>query len=264
MISIERSPPSDYRELGCAQCIHGEALGFDFSMAFQPIIDLQHGKIFADEALARGVSGEPAGTVFQHVNDDNLYRFDQTCRTKAIALASRQEASSLISINFMPRAIYKPELCIRTTLAAARKYSVDVSRIMFEVTEGERVDDQSHLKSIIRYYKEQGFKTAIDDFGAGYSGLNLLAEFQPDLVKLDMSLIRNIDSSRSRQAIVNGVATMCRDLGIGVIAEGIESVGERDVLLGYGIHLQQGYLFSRPTFERLVEASEIAFLARGQ
>jgi len=258
LIQRNERKPEDFRELGCAQCIHGESLGFDFSMAFQPIVDLRKGQIFAQEALARGLSGESAGTVFEQVDEHNLYRFDQTCRVKAIELASRFPSTSLISINFMPRAVYRPELCIRTTLAAAKEYSVDVSRIMFEVTEGEKVDDSSHLQSIINYYKSQGFKTAIDDFGAGFSGLNMLAEFLPDLVKLDMALIRNIHSSRSRKAIVKGVATMCHELDIGLIAEGIETVEEKETLLELGIYLQQGYLYSKPVFERFANEAEIS------
>ncbi len=240
--------------------MRGESLGFDFSMAFQPIVDLREGSVFAQEALARGPSGEPVGSVFEQVNDDNLYRFDQTCRVKAIELASRQRMPCRISINFMPRAIYKPELCLRTTLAAARQYAVDASQIMFEVTEGERLDDPSHLRDIIDYYKSRGFLTAIDDFGAGYSGLIRLANFQPNFIKLDMALSRDIDSSRSRRAIVKGVAAMCRELDIGVIAEGVETPRERNTLLDLGVFLQQGYLFAKPTFERFASDAEIHFL----
>ena len=257
MTLLEMNRPTDFQELQCANCIHGGSLGFDFSMAFQPIIDLKNKQVFAQEALARGLDGESAAGVFEKVTADNLYRFDQTCRVKAIELASRQQDDSVVSINFMPRAVYRPELCIRTTLAAAEKYSVDISRIMFEVTEGEKVDDSNHLMSILEYYKSKGFKTAIDDFGSGYSGLNMLAEFQPDLVKLDMALIRNIDKSLSRRAIVKGIIVMCSDLGIDIIAEGIETLDEKNCLLDLGIYLHQGFLYSKPSFERFVTASEI-------
>jgi len=258
MENVEARRLFEPHELGCDQCRHGESLGFDFSMAFQPIVDLKAGRIFAQEALARGIEGEPAGSVFEHVNSDNLYRFDQTCRVKAIEFVSQLGPDSLISINFMPRAVYKPELCIRTTLAAAEKFSVDVSQIMFEITEGEQVDDHSHLRSIIQYYQNKGFKTAIDDFGAGYSGLNLLAEFQPDLVKLDMALIRGIDRSRSRRAIVSGVVTMCNELGIQIIGEGIETLAERDALLDLDVYLHQGYLYAKPAFEHFCGIDEIS------
>ncbi len=124
-----------------------------------------------------------------------------------------------------------------------------LERIIFEVTEGERVEDGPWLAAILREYKRCGLLTAIDDFGAGYAGLTLLAGFQPDLIKIDMELVRNIDRSSSRQAIVRGMVRICADLGVKVIAEGIETAGERDFLSDAGIHLMQGYLFSRPVFQ---------------
>ncbi len=142
-----------------------------------------------------------------------------------------------ISINFLPNAIYKPELCIRTTLEAARTHGFPVDQIIFEVTEGERVEDGPWFAQILREYKRFGFMTAIDDFGAGYAGLTLLADFQPDLIKLDMALVRHIDASPARQTIVRSLVRMCHDLGVRVIAEGIETVNERDFLHDAGIRL---------------------------
>ncbi|MEO1131112.1 MAG: EAL domain-containing protein, partial [Cyanobacteria bacterium J06639_1] len=91
---------------GCSDCGESSELDFDFSMAFQPIVDATTGREFAQEALVRGVNGEPAGTVFQHVNDRTRYRFDQTCRIKAIQLAARLGIDCYLSINFMPNAVY--------------------------------------------------------------------------------------------------------------------------------------------------------------
>ena len=130
---------------------------------------------------------------------------------------------------------------------------------MFEVTEGEQIHDAEHLKRIFAEYGKQGFTTAIDDFGAGYSGLNLLAEFQPHVLKLDMALIRGIDQSKPRRAIVAGVVAMCRQLDIAVIAEGIESADEARCLADLGIHLMQGYWFGRPQLERAVDETDIAW-----
>ncbi len=102
---------------------------------------------------------------------------------------------------------------------------------------------------MLREYKRIGFLTAIDDFGAGFAGLNLLADFQPDIVKLDMDLVRQIDRSRPRQAIVRGVSRICEELGIRIIAEGVETLDECLCLQGMGIRLMQGYLFGKPQFE---------------
>lgn len=146
--------------------------------------------------------------------------FDQLCRTKAIALAARLELQQILSINFLPNAVYRPERCIRTTLQAANEHHFPVERIMFEITEEERVSDNQHIRDIIEYYRTRGFITALDDFGAGYSGLNRLADFQPDIIKLDMNLLRGVDDDPRRQAIVRHSVAMCRELGITVLAEG--------------------------------------------
>ena len=246
--------PSNFAPLAgpgtsCAGCTDAEALGFQFSYAYQPIVDVAARTVFAHEALVRGPAGEPAPTVLGRINDDNRYRFDQACRVKAIKGAAQLGLTERLSINFLPNAIYKPEVCIRTTLEAARAAAFPIDRIIFEATEGEVVSDGRWLAEILREYQRTGFITAIDDFGAGYAGLNLLADFQPEIVKLDMALIRGIDSSRPRQAIVRGVARMCAELGVRVLAEGIETAGERDFFLHEGVTLMQGYLFARPAFQ---------------
>lgn len=235
----------------CDDCARPEALGFRFSYAYQPIVDVSTRQIYAHEALVRGAEGEPAPTILSQVNEDNRYRFDQACRVKAIKVASELGMQERLSINFLPNAIYKPELCIRTTLQAARKHDFPLERIIFEATEGDAIEDGKRLAAILTEYKRTGFLTAIDDFGAGYAGLNLLADFQPDIIKLDMALVRGVDGSRSRQAITRGVLRICFELDIAVIAEGVETQAERDFFFDEGVSLMQGYLFSKPAFQSL-------------
>lgn len=182
--------------------------------------------IFAHEALVRGIHNEPASYIFEQINAKTRYQFDQACRVKAIQLAAELQIDCFLSINFMPNAIYDPALCLRTTLQAAEQYHFPINRILFEITEGEKVDDMSHLQKIIKYYKQAGFQLAIDDFGAGYSGLNLLADLNVDFIKLDRALIQNINLSFSRRAIVKGILQVCHDLGIQTIAEGVETQAE--------------------------------------
>lgn len=237
------------RKGGCKRCRDKQPLGIDISMAFQPIVELSSGRIFAHEALVRGVNGEPAGEVFKYVDDDNLYQFDQTCRIKAIELAARIGVQSHVSINFMPNAVYQAETCIQRALEAAERYGLPLENIIFEVTEADRVPDRNHLRNILEYYKKRGFKTAIDDFGDGYAGLNLMADFVPDLVKLDMGLIRDIDSDKQRHLIVRHIVRLCEELGPRVIAEGVETRAERDTLRDLGVDLFQGYYFAKPAFE---------------
>ncbi|TVP89982.1 MAG: EAL domain-containing protein [Pseudomonadaceae bacterium] len=224
-------------------------------MAFQPIVDLRNKSIFAYEALVRGTDGSGAGSILSRVNEDNRYAFDQSCRVTAVKLAAELGIPCFISINFLPNAVYQAATCIRATLEAARTYNFPTDRLIFEITENEELVDKKHLKSIITEYKRQGFKTAIDDFGAGYSGLNLLAEFQPDIIKLDMALVRDIDQDKVRQAIVQGILGVCKTLEIDVIAEGIETHAELNLLSSLGVNLFQGYLLAKPGFEHLPEVS---------
>ena len=118
------------------------------------------------------------------VTNDNRYAFDQTCRVRAVQLASELGLNCKLSINFLPNAVYRPETCIRATMEAADTYNLPLNQIMFEVTEAEPIEDPAHLMGIFEAYRERGFITAIDDFGAGYAGLNLLTKFKPQILKL--------------------------------------------------------------------------------
>lgn len=236
---------------GCSACKPSAAPPIALAFALQPIVDMGSSSIFAYEALVRGPNGESAHSVLSQVEDANRYQFDQLCRTTAIAQAADLKVDSFLSINFMPNAVYRPEACIRSTFKAAEKHGFPINRIIFETIEGENITSRPHLVGIFKAYKRFGFQTAIDDFGAGYSGLTLLVDFQPDLIKLDMDLVRTIDTDSVRQRIVRGVLTICRDLGIKVIAEGIETKGERDFFAAHGVTLMQGYFFAKPAFKAL-------------
>lgn len=230
-------------------------------MAFQPIVDVETATVFAYEALVRGPNGESAASIFEKVNDGNRYRFDQTCRCTAIELAARLGMSTALSINFMPNAVYRPELCIRTTLESADTFGFPIERIIFEITEAEKVDDKKHLRNIVEYYRSRGFRTAIDDFGAGYSGLNLLAEVGVDIIKLDLALVRDIHVHSAKRAIVRGICSVAADLRTSVIAEGVEQREELAVLRDFGIHLFQGYLLARPAFEAMPDIDPTSWTA---
>jgi EAL domain-containing protein (putative c-di-GMP-specific phosphodiesterase class I) len=224
-------------------------------MAFQPIVDVTTGAVFAQEALVRGRRGEGAGAVLAHVSEETRYAFDQACRVKAIELAAAlaiAEAGAYLSINFLPNAVYEPSACIRSTLAAASKTGFPLRRIIFEFTESEKLDVQ-HVLKILHAYRAIGFKTAIDDFGAGWSGLGLLSLFTPDIVKLDMDLVRGIDRRREARIIVSNTLRMLDELGVTAVCEGIETIEEFEVLRDLGVRYMQGYLFARPSFESLAQ-----------
>ena len=228
-------------------------------MAFQPILNLATARVWGYEALVRGSNGEPAGAVLSQVNDETRYRFDQAARVKAIELAGSLfpvDEDVRLSINFMPNAVYEPNACIRASLEAARRVGFSHRRIMFEFTENERFRDIEHLKRIVAAYRKQGFMTALDDFGAGFAGLSLLANFQPDLIKIDMDVLRDIDSDERRRGIVTGIVAIGRSLGISLLAEGIETREQLERMRDLGCRFGQGFFLGRPAPpERFLQAT---------
>ena len=241
----------------CRACRNGEGFDIPFTMAFQPIVDLCAGNIWGYEALVRGPGGESAASILSQVTEATLYKFDQACRVRAIEMAGQlfQNDRTRLSINFMPNAVYEPAACIRASLEAARRVGFRREQLMFEFTENERCTDPAHLNRIITEYRRQGFMTALDDFGAGYANMGLLANFQPDLIKIDMLLIRSIDTDVVRQAIVASVINLARTLGIRVIVEGVETQAELTVLRAAGATLAQGYFFAKPMIAALPPVS---------
>ena len=226
---------------------------FCFTFAFQPIVNASTREIISFEALVRGPGGEPSAEVFAQVPRENLYRFDQACRLKAIHLAQRLKIDTRLNINLFPNAINRTGLNIRSTLQASLKEGFPVDKIIFEISEAEKLENYPRVIEIFESYKDFGFKTAIDDFGTGYSGLRMLAEYQPDYIKLDRNLIANIHEDHVKQTIVNGVGNICRQLSIELMAEGVENVEEYQWLREAGINIFQGFYFARPSFEALID-----------
>ena len=223
-------------------------------MAFQPIVDVKAGIVVAYEALARGPQGEPASSVLERATHNNRYSIDQRCREKAIAVSASLGilgTDADLCINFYPNAVYQPKQCLRRTFNAARSVDFPLSRVIFEVTEVEEIRDHEHLRNIMTEYRSHGLRIAIDDFGAGHSGLTLLSEFQPDIIKLDRALVRNLDVKPASRAIVRSITQVCQDLNIKIIAEGIEREAEMQTLCELGIFTMQGYWFAKPVFEAL-------------
>lgn len=227
--------------------------GFDpaFTMAFQPIIDLARREIFAHEALVRGLSGEGAPEVLGRVDPQHRFAFHEACRVKAIEMAAMLGMESKLSLNVMPNDVAGQMECFRTAIEVAGRCNFPAHRLMFEITEGERVHNLPGLAAAFRTFRRYGFTSAIDDFGAAYAGFELLAAFQPDVVKIDMSLVRDIHIDPVRIAIVKGFITTCNELRIKVIAEGVEVAEEVHTLRRLGVDLFQGFLFARPAIAAL-------------
>ncbi|CAN7713624.1 MULTISPECIES: EAL domain-containing protein [unclassified Variovorax] len=224
----------------------GSRIGPDFTIAFQPIVDLEQRDIFAHDALVRGIHGEGAFEVLGKVQARHRFAFHEACRVRSIEMASMLGMRSRLSLNVVPNDIARPAECFHTAIRTAERVGFPVDRLMFEITEGEPFKDLRELAATFETFERFGFISAIDDFGAAYAGFELLAAFQPDIVKIDMSFIRDIHLSAVRFTIVKGFVATCDELQIKVIAEGVETRQEVDSLRSLGVKLFQGYLFARP------------------
>ncbi|MDB5324720.1 MAG: yjcC 1, partial [Phycisphaerales bacterium] len=153
---------------------------------------------------------------------------------------------SMLLINFMPTAIYKPEFCLQTTMAAAKQADIDPSRIIFEVVEQYEVPDRDHLANILNYYRDHGYRVALDDLGSGYAGLSLLADLDPDLIKIDRELVSRSVKSPTHRAIVDALVRIGRDTDKTVLAEGVETADEMRLMTHLGVDLLQGFYLGKP------------------
>ncbi|MGS2743528.1 EAL domain-containing protein [Halomonas sp. LS-001] len=241
----------------CSHCSGGTP--FEFSMAFQPIVDVVQRDIYAYEALVRGMNNESAFFILSQVTDKLLYRFDQACRVKAIELASQLGMDRPLSINFLPNAVYEPEACIQATLEVSQRVGWPMDQLIFEITETEKVRDRQHIKNIVDAYKEMGFTVALDDFGSGYANLDLLTTLSPNKLKIDRELVMNCDQDLRRQSLLIALINLGRCLDMELVAEGVETVTEARWLMDAGIHLQQGFFYARPAFEHIVTDLKEAF-----
>lgn len=230
-------------------------MGFNFSFAFQPIVDIRNREIISYEALVRGPHGEPSASVFAQVPQNEIQRFDEICHRKAINLASRLNIPNRLNLNLSAQSIYEIDLSITATFQASIQSGMKAENIIFEVLETESLTEQRNLIKYLRTIQEFGFTTAIDDFGAGYSGLKLLVEYQPYYIKLDRHLIGNIQWDHVKQRIFQGIQKICDSLSIEIVAEGVENIGEYHWLSEAGISIYQGYYFARPAFEALPDVA---------
>jgi len=247
--SVKQSAPFDTK---------GE-IGFEFSFAFQPIVDIRNREIISYEALVRGPHGEPSASVFAQVPRCSFPRFDEICRRKAIYLASRLKIPNRLNLNLFVPGIYEVDMNITATFRASIQSGIPVENIVFEVLETENLTDQRNLLKYLQIIQDFGFKTAIDDFGVGYSGLKLLVEYQPNYIKLDRELISNIDQDFVKQSIFSGIRQICKPLSIEIIAEGVETINEYHWLLEAGVNIFQGFYFARPAFEALPDVANKVF-----
>lgn len=214
-------------------------------MAFQPIVRASDRSVFAYEALLR--SDEPAlphpGAVLDAAERlGALDRLGRTARDRAAGPFAAGEPSWLLFVNLHPKDLEDDSLFDRHAPLAQI-----ASRVVLEITERSSLENVGDLRGRVLALRDVGYRIAVDDLGAGYAGLASFVHLEPDFVKLDMSLVRDVHVHMTKQKLVRSMTALCKDMGLLVVAEGIETPEERDVLVELGCDLLQGYRFGRPS-----------------
>ena len=223
-----------------------------YTSFFQPICNNRNRQVVGFEALFRGFETDQSaispGHIFQTAADAGiLFQVDLAARRSAVRRSAELGINNdWLFINFNPTAVYDPSYCLRTTVSYCDELGLKPEQIVFEVTETEKVEDIRHLRGILSFYRKAGFRVALDDVGAGYSGLNILQTLSPDLIKIDRHLIEDINNDPFRQNIVEHLTAMAHQQDIKVLAEGIETAAEANHLQGSSVDFVQGYYFGRP------------------
>lgn len=263
--------PAQNHSSGQTQELHGDiqwlrkALADDWLFSlFHSIVHADTGQVFGHEALIRARhphTGEVygAGAIIDAANRLELHHIlDQLARKTALRQAAAHSAmQGRLFINFMPNTIYDPEICLRTTMEAAQENAVPLSRLVFEVVETEQIPSMKKLKRILEYYRTHGVGTAVDDMGAGYSSLKYLTALQPDFVKIDRDLVVRAELEKEARKQMDLIVSQAKSLGIAVIAEGIETLGQLHLCREAGTDFVQGYLFGLPANSPALSLDEL-------
>jgi EAL domain-containing protein (putative c-di-GMP-specific phosphodiesterase class I) len=223
---------------------------------FQPIVGLADKRVFAYEALLRARHPETgamigAGDIFAACQRLGIpHVIDRAARLTSIRCAAELEFSTTEApqffVNFLPNAIYDPEVCLRTTVEAIAQTDLQPSQFVFEVVETEQIPDLARLAAILNYYRKQGVRTAVDDMGAGFTSRDYISALRPDYVKIDRDALLAAESSLSARADFADLVRTAHHYGSAVIIEGVENVAQLALGRHAGADYAQGFLFARP------------------
>lgn len=215
--------------------------------ALQPIVEPGEGKISSLEALIRSNDGGSPERFFSAIDSDKVYEVDLQTKAYAFALAEKIGIGDhKIAINLLPMSLVNVPGAVEFLMEQILRHGLVPEQVVIEVTENEMISGFNQFNSAIKQLRAAGIGLAIDDFGSGYAGLSLLTRFQPDKIKIDREIVSNIHLSGPKQAIVKSIVSCCADLGITLVAEGIEKMEEWCWLETAGIKRFQGFLFARP------------------
>lgn len=222
----------------------------DIRTIFQPIISFKDKEIIGYEALSRG----PEGTEYENpyllfdaaAEADLLFELDRLCRKKALLNARSISPRHRLFINCLPSAVLDPDFRDAYLKSFLEELKITPANIVLEVTEREAIENYELFKEAVSYYSGLGFAIAVDDTGAGYSSLETVVELKPDFIKLDISIVRDIDKNILKQELIKAIMALSKEMNSTVIAEGVETEEELNTLREIGIDFGQGFLFARP------------------
>lgn len=217
--------------------------GDELTMVYQPIVDLREGRVVGAEALARFAARPrrpPNAWFADAVSVGRLVELEVMAARVALAELDRLPSEAYLSVNLSPETVCSP------SLYEALNKGVDIGRVVLEMTENAPVDDYEALGEALRHLRGGGIRLAIDDVGAGFSSLRHVVRLHPDFMKLDLTLTAGIDSDRTRQALVSTLVSFASQIGITLVAEGVETHGQLETLRALGVPYGQGFYLGRP------------------
>ena len=221
----------------------------EFWSAYQPIVSLADRTPVAHEALLRGVvDGREVGggdLFFVAESAGWLHRLDRIGRESAITGAAPWLGEADLYVNVSPASIFRPQVCLASTERAVHDAGIPAGQLVFEIVESHLISDRGHLDAVLEHFRSLGWRVALDDVGAGWASLSLLAAVRPDVVKIDKALVQELPDDGAR-TVLRALIELAHGLGAVVVAEGIETERLADEVTGLGADLGQGWLFGRP------------------
>ncbi|CAH2214507.1 GGDEF domain-containing protein [Tepidibacter aestuarii] len=217
---------------------------------FQPIVNLIDGETIGYEALSRGprnsIFSSPIELLKIAEQQNKTWELELLFRIKAIEKAQSIDRSKLLFLNVDPNIIRDDKFKKGFTKEFLRKYNISPECVIFEITERTAIEDYKSFTKVLKHYVDQGYKIAVDDVGAGYSGLKTITQTKPHYIKIDMELIRDIDRDLFKQALIKSLVDLANTTNTKLIAEGIETEEELQCLIKLGVYAGQGYFLQKP------------------
>ena len=238
------------KELGVLERLHDILLRERVRTDYQAIFRMQEGTIMGFEALSRGPRGsglDSAKALFDAAKRSNLQiEIDRLCRRRALLSSGRVPSNAKIFVNTLPATLRDPQFRDKALIEFLEKAQVKPERIVIEITEHLIIENKSIFLDTMGYFTSLGMSFAVDDVGAGHSGLGTIAKLKPSYLKIDIELVRDVHASEFNRRMVKDLIALGHGIGAEVLAEGIEKEEEAQVLRGIGVDFGQGYHLARP------------------